>query len=352
MKIGLMFLFSDLSHLPQDQVFAEILEEIDYAEELGFDSVWVPEHHYATPGIIGNPLLLATAISQRTKRIQIGTAAVVLPFQHPLRIAEDAALIDELSHGRFSMGVGRGWQVPEFEAFQIDQTESRGMFAEAMEIIQKAWTEDQFSYDGKYWSFKDVSVFPKPVQKPHPPMYQTVVTPGSYERAGSQSLPIIRSLNFVSIDTVEAGTRLYEKELHKNHVQMSDIDLPLSVKIHVADSDEEAEKDAAPNAQWFYDALSKFLPGAPGRARPSNGYEEYPDAPAKVAVLAADDPWAWGACYGSPETVLKQMQAYSERVYTNHWMTWMRIGQLPHEKVMRSMELFAKEVIPKLKANG
>ena len=155
-----------------------------------------------------------------------------------------------------------------------------------------------------------------------------------------------------AIDTVEAGTRLYEKELHKNHVQMSDIDLPLSVKIHVADSDEEAEKDAAPNAQWFYDALSKFLPGAPGRARPSNGYEEYPDAPAKVAVLAADDPWAWGACYGSPETVLKQMQAYSERVYTNHWMTWMRIGQLPHEKVMRSMELFAKEVIPKLKANG
>lgn len=352
MKIGLMFLFSDLSHLPQDQVFSEILEEIDYAEELGFDSVWVPEHHYATPGIIGNPLLLATAISQRTKRIQIGTAAVVLPFQHPLRIAEDAALIDELSSGRFSLGVGRGWQVPEFEAFQIDQTASRGMFAEAMEIIQKAWTEEKFSFDGEHWSFKDVSVFPKPVQKPHPPIYQTVVTPGSYQRAGSQSLPIIRSLNFVSIDTVEAGTRLYEAELWKNRMQMSDIDLPLSVKIHVAESDEEAEKDAAPNAQWFYNALSKFLPGAPGRARPESGYEEYPDAPDKVAALAAYDPWAWGACYGSPETVLKSMQAYSERVYTNHWMTWMRIGQLPHHKVMRSMELFAKEVMPKLKAGG
>ncbi len=213
MKIGLMFLFSDLSHLPQDRVFSEILEEIDYAAELGFDSVWVPEHHYATPGIIGNPLLLATAISQRTKRINIGTAAVVLPFQHPLRIAEDAALIDELSGGRFSLGVGRGWQVPEFEAFQIDQTASRGMFAEAMEIIQKAWTEESFSYEGEYRSFKDVSVYPKPVQKPHPPIYQTVVTPGSYDRAGSQGLSIIRSLNFVSIDTVEAGTNLYEAQL-------------------------------------------------------------------------------------------------------------------------------------------
>ena len=87
MKIGLMFLFSDLSNLPQDQVFSEILEEIDYAEELGFDSVWVPEHHYATPGIIGNPLLLATAISQRTRRIQIGTAATVVPFLQAIRPA-------------------------------------------------------------------------------------------------------------------------------------------------------------------------------------------------------------------------------------------------------------------------
>ncbi len=351
MKIGLMFLFSDLAHLPQDQVFSEILEEIDYAEELGFDSVWVPEHHYATPGIIGNPLLLAAAISQRTKRIEIGTAATVLPFQHPLRIAEDAALIDVLSNGRFSLGVGRGWQVPEFEAFQIDQTASKGMFNESLEIIRKAWTEEQFSYDGKYWSFKDVSVFPKPVQKPHPKIYQTVVTPSSYEVAGSQLLPIIRSLNFVSIDTVEAGTKLYEEQIQKQGKQLVDIDLPLSVKIHVADTDEEAERDAAPNAQWFYDALSQFLPGAPGRPRPSSGYEEYPEDPSQVATLAADDPWAWGTVHGSPETVLKQIQAYSERVFTNHWMAWMRIGQLSHEKVMRSMELFAKEVMPKLK-NG
>ena len=175
------------------------------------------------------------------------------------------------------------------------------------------------------------------------------MTPSSYDVAGSQLLPIIRSLNFVSIDTVEAGTKLYEAQLQKQGKQLSDIDLPLSVKIHVADTDEEAERDAAPNAQWFYDALSQFLPGAPGRARPSSGYEEYPDDPSQVATLAADDPWAWGTVHGSPETVLKQMQAYSERVFTNHWMAWMRIGKLPHEKVMRSMELFAKEVMPKMK---
>ena len=352
MKIGLMFLFSDLGNLPQEQVFSELLEEIDYAEELGFDSVWVPEHHYATPGIIGNPLMLATAISQRTSRINIGTAAVVLPFQHPLRIAEDAAMVDVLSNGRFSLGVGRGWQVPEFEAFQIDQTKSKAMFMESLEIIKRAWTEDVFSHDGEFWSFKDVSVFPKPVQKPGPPLYWTVVTPASYEVAGSLGDPIIRSLNFVSIDTVEAGTKLYEEQLRKAGKQLSDVDMPLTVKIHVAETDEEAERDAAPNAQWFFNALSAFLPGAPGRPMPASGYEQYPDDPGTVAGAAAADPWAWGACYGSPKTVLKSMQAYSERVFTNHWMTWMRIGELPHDKVMRSMELFAKEVMPRLKAQG
>ena len=352
MKVGLMFLFSDLASLPQDQVFGELLEEIDYAEELGFDSVWVPEHHYATPGIIGNPLMLSSVISQRTSRIEIGTAATVLPFQHPLRTAEDAALVDVFSKGRFKFGIGRGWQVPEFEAFGIDQTGSKRMFAEALEIIERAWTEEEFSHEGEFWSFKNVSVFPKPVQKPHPPIYWTVVTPGSYELAGSLGYPIIRSLNFVSIDTVEAGTTLYEAELAKRGKQLSDIDLPLSVKIHVADTDQEAVRNAAHNAQWFFNALAAFLPGAPGRPKPASGYEEYPDSPDVVAGLAAKDPWAWGACYGSPETVLKQMRAYSERVYTNHWMTWMRIGQLPHEKVMRSMELFAREVMPKIKADA
>ena len=125
MKFGLMFLFSELGKMPQERVFQEVLEEIDYAEELGFDSVWLPEHHFATPGLLGNPLTLAAAISQRTQRIKIGIAAIVLPFQHPLRIAEDAALVDVLSNGRLLLGVGRGWQVPEFQAFQVPQSKSR-----------------------------------------------------------------------------------------------------------------------------------------------------------------------------------------------------------------------------------
>jgi alkanesulfonate monooxygenase SsuD/methylene tetrahydromethanopterin reductase-like flavin-dependent oxidoreductase (luciferase family) len=161
--------------------------------------------------------------------------------------------------------------------------------------------------------------------------------------------PIIRSLNFVSIDTVEEGTRLYAEQLRLKGQVLADVDLPLTVKIHVAPTDEEAKRDAEPNARWFYNALSQFLPGAPGRPRPERGYEQYPDSPGKVADLAADNLWDWGTCYGSPERVTESMLAYSDRVFTNHWVTWMRIGELPHAKVMRSMELFAKHVMPVLK---
>ena len=150
MKIGLMFLFSDLGGLPQDQVFSELLEEIDYAEELGFDSVWVPEHHYATPGIIGNPLLLATAISQRTKRIKIGTAAVVLPFQHPLRIAEDAALVDVLSNGRFMLGVGRGAAGPGVRGVPDRSDRFQGHVRGGAGDHPKGLDRRNFSYDGKF----------------------------------------------------------------------------------------------------------------------------------------------------------------------------------------------------------
>ena len=110
MKIGLFYLFSEFGNVPQDRIFGEVLEEIDYGEELGFDSVWLPEHHFSVYGTLGNPMTFASAIAQRTKRMLIGTAVMVLPFQHPLRIAEDAALVDALSGGRLLLGVGRGYR--------------------------------------------------------------------------------------------------------------------------------------------------------------------------------------------------------------------------------------------------
>ena len=158
------------------------------------------------------------------------------------------------------LGVGRVWQVPEFETFQIDQTQSREMFAEAIEVIHRAWTEDTFSHEEKFWQFKDVSIFQKPVQKPTPPIFWTVVTPGSYEKAAAAGYSVIRSLNFVSLETVEIGTAAFEAEIQKKGKQLSDYEMPLTAKVYVAATDEEAERDAAPNAQWFYKQRTLGVP--------------------------------------------------------------------------------------------
>ncbi len=123
MKFGLFYLFSDFGNITQQQLFDEVLREIEYGEELGFESVWLPEHHFSIYGMLGNPLLLAAVVAQHTQRMKIGTAVVVLPFQHPLRVAEDAAMVDALSGGRLLLGVGRGYKPPTDHAPVIVELE-------------------------------------------------------------------------------------------------------------------------------------------------------------------------------------------------------------------------------------
>jgi alkanesulfonate monooxygenase SsuD/methylene tetrahydromethanopterin reductase-like flavin-dependent oxidoreductase (luciferase family) len=133
----------------------------------------------------------------------IGTAVMVLPFQHPSRLAEDAAMVDALSGGRLLLGVGRGYQVPEFDVLDVPQDQSRAMFLESLEIIKKAFTEDNFSYQGQFWKVCNATVFPKPVQKPHPPIYWAGISPATYELAGRLGYPVLRGPNFTSVSAVE-----------------------------------------------------------------------------------------------------------------------------------------------------
>jgi alkanesulfonate monooxygenase SsuD/methylene tetrahydromethanopterin reductase-like flavin-dependent oxidoreductase (luciferase family) len=299
-------------------------------------------------------MTLASAIAQRTRRMLIGTAVMVLPFHHPLRVAEDAALVDALSGGRLLLGVGRGYQVPEFDVFGVPQHLSRDMFMESLDIIKLAFTEDRFSYDGRFWKVRDATVFPKPIQKPHPPIYWAGISPTTYEQAGRLGYNILRGPNFTSISSVEQAFAIYTDSLRKHGHDPSTMDLPFSMKIYVADTDAEARAEIH-HALWFYRTLAKLLPGAPGRPTPA-GYEQYPRDPSFLAQLTADDLWnagvdlGSGTVFGSPERVTQQLRFYMSRTRINHWMLWFKVGGLEHTKVLRSMELFARHVMPALRA--
>ncbi|MBV8494759.1 MAG: LLM class flavin-dependent oxidoreductase, partial [Alphaproteobacteria bacterium] len=171
--------------------FDQALAEVDAAEEYGLDAIWLAELHGAPErSVLSAPMMLASAIGARTRRVKIGIAVQVLPLSHPLRLAEEAATVDQISQGRLIYGIGRSGVVRTYEDYGISYGESRERFAETLEILKLAWTEPSFSYEGKYHSFKNVAATPKPYQKPYPELRMAAATPETFPQIGRLGLPI------------------------------------------------------------------------------------------------------------------------------------------------------------------
>ncbi len=185
MKFGLFSLF-DFFQDRQDEgrYYQDTLDLVIRSEQLGFDSVWLGEEHFYSFGICPSPQLFLTALARETTTLRLGTAISLLPFENPLRKAEDFAMLDILSNGRLDFGAGRGIIPKHFEGFRIPPQESQARYEEALAIIRQAWTQDSFSYQGKFWQVPELSLSPKPSQKPHPPIYRGTLSLESFETAG------------------------------------------------------------------------------------------------------------------------------------------------------------------------
>ena len=187
----------------QSRIFGEMLEQVEYAEELGFDSIWIAEHHSSRYGICPSLMPLLTHIAARTKKIRIGAGVSVLPFYNPIFLAEESAMLDVLSHGRLDFGVGRGSADYEYGNFNIDIDTRDVRTQEALDIILGLWTQQDFSYQGEFYQVKDLTIAPSPVQKPHPPVYMAVSrTPASVDVAVERDLPILTSFSTPEADNL------------------------------------------------------------------------------------------------------------------------------------------------------
>jgi alkanesulfonate monooxygenase SsuD/methylene tetrahydromethanopterin reductase-like flavin-dependent oxidoreductase (luciferase family) len=168
---------------PYTEIYAETLDQIVWAEQNGFEDVWLQEHHFHEDGFSSSVIPIAAAIAARTKTIRIGTAVMLLPLHNPVRVAEDGATIDILSEGRFQLGVGNGYVVEEFESFGISRKERGGRSNEGLEIIRRLWEGETLTYEGKYYSVYNAKLAPEPVQKPRPPLYVGGFSPAGVSRA-------------------------------------------------------------------------------------------------------------------------------------------------------------------------
>src|SRR6266850_3351878 len=248
MEFGTFLLLQTPSGDPSDVVYRRGVEITQAAEELGFRNMWLAEHHFSTYGLLSRPLTYAQHLADKTKRIRVGTAVIVVPLHHPLTIAEEIATVDLLSGGRLDIGLGRGYQRYEFERFGCDLGESRQRWEEAVDVMLLALSGKTFSYEGKYYRIPETTVFPQPLQKPHPPIWVTAQSPDSLEAAVRRGFNVLTGGFGVSIDRLAEFRRLFDKavaEVTPPHR----LQIGVQRAVYVADSVADA-RAAAEQARW------------------------------------------------------------------------------------------------------
>jgi natural product biosynthesis luciferase-like monooxygenase protein len=343
MRFSILTLGDNYEHLrPHEQFYHEILEEAEYAEELGYEGFWVGEHHFQpSQRVFPSPQMTLAAISQRTKRLRLGTGVNVLPVNDPVRLAEDLAELDLLSHGRVCLGAGRGYQPHEFAGFNIPMESSRERFWECLEIIHKAWTQENFSYKGKFYHYQDIALLPRPVQKPHPPIWVAAASPGSAEEIARRGYAFSAAPFASSPSPEEVAQQLsrYRQAFVEAGHGEPPTDLPHVFWTHVADTTDQALREAEIGMKRKLGSATKVWakPGSGG------GYEAFAKLGQFLATATIEQIDAL-AIFGDPERCLEKVKKYHAAGVT-HLMVMFDWGGMSQKTVFGSMEMFAKHVI-------
>jgi alkanesulfonate monooxygenase SsuD/methylene tetrahydromethanopterin reductase-like flavin-dependent oxidoreductase (luciferase family) len=332
------------------------------AERLGYDTVWIAEHLFSTYGLVTSTQVLAAAIAKATTRIKIGTAVVVIPFNHPLRTASDFALVDHLSHGRLLFGAGRAYQPHEFQGLGVPMEESREMYAEGLELVRRAWTEEKIAADGRYWKIpQPVEVLPKPYQKPHPPIYQACISPDSFRTAAQGGLNLqlaspftYRTYREAWIDKLAENLGIYESECVALGRDPKAAERVLLLPFFVAETDAKAQAVYRERVEWFYAKVTANQQAVPGQAPTVRGYEFTMAESRKTLAggyLGFDMLLKYGAAIaGSPDTCVARLNLLRERFGITEFVLWYNIGGMPLANSIEAMSLMKREVAPRVEA--
>jgi len=327
------------------QVYANTLDECRLAEQLGFDMVWLAEHHFSPYGIAPSLAVLAAAIARETRRVRIGTAVVIAPFAHPLRIAEEWAMVDILSGGRIEFGLGRGYQPAEFRGLGVSMERTREQFDESLEVIRRAWTEERVSFAGEFYHVREVCVLPKPVQRPHPPLWTAAVSPDTYVLAGRRGLRILTSPAFTPFDILRRNYDGYRQAYREAHGSDAGADICLNKIIHVAESSRQAREDLREPIRWFFQTQAGLIADPSGV--PPEQYAFYRRVRENLLSLSEEKALEQAAIAGDPEEVADKIRQHQGALGISFMMGAFSRGGLPHDKVRRSLTLFAEKVMPR-----
>ena len=309
-------------------LYRDCLAQAELAESLGFDSIWLTEHHFTDDGYLPAMLPAAAAIAARTRRVTIGTFVLLAPFQHPLRLAEDAAVVDVISNGRLRLGLGQGYRQEEFDGFGVPRSQRLGRTLETIEILKQAWSGERFSFEGKYFRFKDVRILPTPASRPYPELLWGAGAPKAIRRAAKLGL------GFACVGGRREAA-IYNDALKEAGRNPAHYSLVNSRVVYIAASAEEAWREVGDALMYQAEHYGKWLSAAAGTTDMS-----------KVLIRPDPERLKHTSILGSPNEVRAQIAEVIESAPYTDLITVTQLPGLEPAKARRSLERFGREVLP------
>jgi probable F420-dependent oxidoreductase len=317
---------------PFDVFTQQILEQVELAEELGFECFWFTEHHFVLyGGPVPNPAVIMAAAAARTSRIRLGSSIAILPLHHPVQLAEDYAMVDVASGGRLEFGIGLGNAPRDLQVYGVDPEERRGRFEESLALIKAAWGNERFSHHGRFWNLDDVALYPRPVQQPHPPLWVAATSKESMQWAGTQGLNVMTVAHPHPPERAREAVPAWRQALREAGHDPATRDCKIHVRVWV-DPDAQRARKVAETAITRYDARQHEA--GIGRTPPPPVYDFQGMLDQGRNV------------YGNPDDCIRCMEATRRNYEFTTFSATFNFGGIPHQDVLGAMRLFAKEVMP------
>ena len=330
----------------QPEAFRDIFELADRAEAWGVDCVWLGEIHFTpTRSVISASLQVASAIASRTRRVRIGTAVQVLPLNHPLRIAEEVATIDQISEGRFEFGIGRSGVVRTYDTYGVSYAESQARFRESLEILRHAWTGEPFSYDGQFHTIKHATVTPRPYQMPHPPLRMAATSEETFPIAGRMGLPIFIGLRTTEISDLQAQLAPY-RTAWRDAGLAGNPSVYLRIPVYASTTEEGAKEEPRESLMAFFARQTELARSAVGRAGAGPADRRQFQAE-RMAALSYDDILARKVAFGTAAGVIDRLTELREQLELDGIIAELNPGGfIAPELEARSLHILTHEVMP------
>jgi alkanesulfonate monooxygenase SsuD/methylene tetrahydromethanopterin reductase-like flavin-dependent oxidoreductase (luciferase family) len=349
MHFGIFMEFGSRPGLSEVESFHEGFRLVNTAEEMGLDGVWLAELHFnPTRSVLSAPIIVASSIATRTRRLRIGMAVHVLPLNNPLRIAEEIATLDQISEGRFEFGVGRSGFARSYDLYGVPYVESRERFRETLNIILEAWKGEPFSYEGEFYTFEGATVWPRPYQQPHPPLRIAATTAETFPRLGGEGRPIFVGLRGMDIPELRSNLKEYRKAWHEaGHEGNGDVSL--RIPVYAGETEEEALDEPQDSINAYFNRMGSLLrdSSTTQAGTDSNLRQGRAD---RLATMSYEEMLQTKVAFGTGESLVDRFAELKEELGLDALVAELNAGGLiPEEAVARSLRIITQQVMPAFK---